>query len=407
MPDWVRPVEHAWVVRDEVPGPDVDEFAEPDRVVEALRRHPAGTLLAVQHPHRTPRAIDLGLGLLDALPAARATLAVLLRTAYRPVSDVVAPYEVDGPDGTACGLLCMVDPAAVDAAGLGRVRHSEQVYPDIVAERAEVLTGLGHATSAAMLVPVGETDTLTETLRAAVAGTPPEVSTVDSAGRRHRLWLLGSGPRQDTVLAAAAEYPLMVADGNHRVAAAAAAGLGGLLAMITAGPALRIGAYHRVVTGTGLTCHDLTDAWRRAGLTVDVLPARHDAEPAAGDQESGEPGTVVVRCRDGVLRVRLPGTGLDHAAVEDVLLRDALGLRSDGPHVRPLPAGRRPPEDADAVIHVAAVALATVKAVHADGRRMPRKSTYFTPKPRSGLLLAELPDHPATAIGDRGAGPGH
>jgi uncharacterized protein (DUF1015 family) len=28
--------------------------------------------------------------------------------------------------------------------------------------------------------------------------------------------------------------------------------------------------------------------------------------------------------------------------------------------------------------------------VHAQGRRMPRKSTYFTPKPRSGLLLADL-----------------
>ena len=28
--------------------------------------------------------------------------------------------------------------------------------------------------------------------------------------------------------------------------------------------------------------------------------------------------------------------------------------------------------------------------VHAAGGRMPRKSTYFTPKPRSGLLLADL-----------------
>jgi uncharacterized protein (DUF1015 family) len=28
--------------------------------------------------------------------------------------------------------------------------------------------------------------------------------------------------------------------------------------------------------------------------------------------------------------------------------------------------------------------------VYAAGERMPRKATYFTPKPRSGLLLAEI-----------------
>jgi Protein of unknown function (DUF1015) len=376
--DWVRPIEHGWVVRREVPGPDVDEFAEPDRIVDALRHRHAGTLLAVQHPHRTPAAIVRGLGLLDALPAARSTLSVLLRTAYRPVSDVVAPYEVDGPDGTACGLLCLVDP---DAGGLGRVRHSEQVYPDIVAERARVLSGLGCATSAAMLVPVGEHDTLTPTVRQAVAGKRPDVSTVDSAGRRHRLWLLGPGQRRETVLAEASAHPLMVADGNHRVAAAAAAGLTGMLALVTAGPALRIGAFHRVLTGTGLTRSALATAWRGAGLTV---------SETTGDEPPDSPGTAVVRCPQGTLRVELPGQGPDHAVVEEILLHHALGLDPEGAHVRPLPAGRQPPPDADAVLLLAPIPLAQVKAAHAAGRRMPRKSTYFTPKPRSGLLLADL-----------------
>jgi hypothetical protein len=377
---WVRPIDRAWVVRSEVPGPDVDEFAEPDRIVAALRRTGARTLLAVQHPHRTPAARARGLHLLDALPDARATLAVLLRTDYREVTDVVAPYEVDGPDGTACGLLCMVDPAAVDAEGIGRVRHSEEVYPEVVAERAEALTGLGYATSAAMLVPVGDRDELTGTIRDATADTPPAVSTVDSKGRRHRLWLLGPGAERERVLAAAAENPLMVADGNHRVAAAAAAGLTGMLALVTAGPALRIGPFHRVLTGTGLTVADLEKAWRDHGLDV----TRTDgADPPA------QPGTTVVRCPQGTLTVRLPD-GMEHAVVEDVLIRDALGIDPEGAHVRPLAGDRSPPSTADAVLLLAPVPLAEVLAVHAAGERMPRKSTYFTPKPRSGLLMADL-----------------
>ncbi|OLF11850.1 DUF1015 family protein [Actinophytocola xanthii] len=378
---WIRPVERGWVVREEVPGPDVDEFAEPDRVVAALHRRHEGTLLAVQHPHRTPPAIEQGLGLLDALPHARSTLSVLLHTAYRAVTDVVAPYEVDGPDGTACGLLCLVDPAAVDADGLVRVRHSEQVYPEIVAERARVLAGLGYATSAAMLVPVAERDTLTAAVRAAVAGEEPVVSTVDSGGRRHRLWLLGPGPRRETVLAEAGAHPLMVADGNHRVAAAATARLTGLLALVTAGPALRVGAFHRVLVGTGLTAAALAEAWRRIGLSVAETPSA---------ERPTHTGTVVVRCPEATLRVELPAGGEDHALVEEVLVRRALGVDPEGPNVRPLPDGREPPSDADAVLLLAPVPLADVLAVHAAGERMPRKSTYFTPKPRSGLLLAEL-----------------
>ncbi|MFC4859147.1 DUF1015 family protein [Actinophytocola glycyrrhizae] len=369
---WVRPVTRGWVVRDEVPGPDVDEFAEPERVAAALAGPGAAAraLLAVQHPHRTPTAVAAGRGLLESLPAARNTLALLLRTAYREVSDVVAPYEVDGPDGTACGVLCMVDPTAVDA---GKVRHSEEVYPEIVEERARVLTGLGYATSAAMLVPVSDRDQLTAEVRAHTANQPPAVSTVDSQGRRHRLWLTGDTSLLDVVEA----HPLMVADGNHRVAAART---GGLLALVTAGPALRIGAFHRALTNTGLTAADLAAAWRRAGLNVhDVPQARSPADP----------GTVVVRCRDATLVVDLP-PGLDHAVVEDTLLAKALHLNPESEHVHPLPAGRTPPPNADAIVELAPVPLTTVLAEHAAGRRMPRKSTYFTPKPRSGLLLADL-----------------
>jgi len=44
--------------------------------------------------------------------------------------------------------------------------------------------------------------------------------------------------------------------------------------------------------------------------------------------------------------------------------------------------------EAEAVLLIAPVPLNEVLA----GVKMPRKSTYFTPKPRSGLLLADL--HP-------------
>ena len=222
MSDWIRPIGQGWVVRDAVPGPDVDEFAEPDRVVAALAAPGAAdSLLAVQHPARTPAALARGLDLAAAVPVARAVLERLRKRFYRPVREIVAPYRIEGPDGVALGLLCLVDPAAVTDDGAARVRHTEDVYPDVVAERAAVLAGLGCATSAALLVPAAGGDLLTEQVYRACADLGlPDLSTSDAAGRRHELWVVPAGPLQDRLLAAVAGADLLVADGNHRVAAA-------------------------------------------------------------------------------------------------------------------------------------------------------------------------------------------
>ena len=390
MTRWIHAIRHGWVVIDRVPGPDVDEFADTAEVITALAQSSPGddTLLAVQHPHRTPAALAGGLSLVDALPAAHQALNRLRASAYRPVVNVMAPYRVDGVDGTAVGVLCLVDSAAVESRAGPFVRPSEEIYPQVLAERAAVLAGLGCATSAAMLVPVSAGERLTAAVLGGIEGLGvPAVSTTDSKGRTHQLWLLGPGAEQDVLRAAAMGSPLLVADGNHRLAAAAASGQA-LLALVTAGPALHIGAIHRALVDTGLRRDDLASAWRRVGLVV---------QEVEGLGPPAQPGTVVVRARDGDLVVTLPGPRadeplprIDHALVERWLIADALGIDPEGPAVRALPAGRPVDPHVDVILELAAVPFADVLAVHKQGRRMPRKSTYFTPKPRSGLLLADL-----------------
>jgi hypothetical protein len=203
---------------------------------------------------------------------------------------------------------------------------------------------------------------------------------VDSTGRRDELWVVPSGTVQARLLTAVARSDLLVADGNHRVAAAAATGQGALLALVTAGPRLEIGAINRVLTG--FSAAELTDAWRAAGL--EVVPTTDRTPPSC-------PGTVVVLAGAEALRVTLPAVDalvIDHEVVERLLFAQALGVDPDGPAVRPLPAGR--PAPPGAVVQLAPVPLETVLKVHAAGRRLPRKATYFTPKPRGGLVLAEI-----------------
>jgi len=389
MSDVVRPIGTGWIVTGRVPGPDVDEFAESDQVIAALAgQNGHDSLLAVQHPNHTPQAMAEGLSVAEALPAAQRMLERLLDRDYRRVEHVVAPYLATGPDGTALGMLCLVDPAAVDADGQARIRQAEQVYPDVVAERAAVLAGLGCATSAAMLVPVMGGSALTTALRGVIERhDAPDVHLVDSDGREHRLWLLGPGPEQDELVTLAQRHPLLVADGNHRVAAATGA-RSALLALVTGGPGLRVGPIHRMLVGTGHTADELAEAWRRIGLRVTDVDA-----VIAPDR----PGSVLVLAGGRTLSVELPAAPsneplprIDHGVVEHVLIGEALGIDPAGPLVRALPAGTRPVADADAVLLIAPVPYRDVLAVHDQGRRMPRKSTYFTPKPRSGLVLAKI-----------------
>jgi uncharacterized protein (DUF1015 family) len=89
---------------------------------------------------------------------------------------------------------------------------------------------------------------------------------------------------------------------------------------------------------------------------------------------------------------------LDHAVVERLLLRGAFGLEPGDKRVvyvggdypaswlrAEVDAGR-----ADAAILVAPVSVEDFVAVNLARQKLPRKSTWFTPKARAGLVLAEL-----------------
>ena len=307
--------------------------------------------------------------------------------------DVVVPYRVSGPPGgTAFGVLCLVDPAALDRDGHPNVRHGEDVYPRVVAERAAVLAGLRCATSAAMLVPTSPLPELGAVLDDVTARAgDPLVHFTDERGRSHEMWQIEPGTYQESVMRVVNTCPLLVADGNHRIAAAREAGLGGMLALITDGPDLRIGALHRVLHGVSVTATEFEARCRRRGLVV--RPSRDAAPPV-------EPGRVVMRWPQVAYEVEVPEpedrelVGWDYGFVEQVIIGDVLGVDPGGGQVRCQPGSLLPdsgvPDGADVVALLSALPYDDVQRASRRRQPMPRKSTYFTPKPRSGLFLADL-----------------
>ncbi len=389
-PPWLRPVRTGWLAHTAPPGPSVDGFASDESVIRAFAEGGAlgagPTLLDVQYPHLRPELLAAGGGIgPESIGHARAGLAHLLPSYYTQVAESVLVGGIQGPDGELLGLLCEVDLSATDEKGRLRIRSTEAVDPHTVQDRTTLIAGTLHLTSAPMLVPTTPQDDLSPLLAQAVGSQTPEFTTQDGRGRVHRYWRVAKSS-VDQLLQVAAASTLLVADGNHRVAALRGSHSQWALAFVTAGPDLRISTYPRALRGTGRSGAELIQTWRAAGLR----PRRaRGLVPRAGSvvavtatgavefdlrQESASPAPWPGVLAD-MQRLLVDSLGETKAWLEPALPTDAPGE---------LPAG------ADALILAAAPTRADLSLALEHCPVLPYKSVYFAPKPLSGHVVTTL-----------------
>jgi uncharacterized protein (DUF1015 family) len=323
------------------------------------------------------------------------------------------------------GALRLVPP------GSPSVLPHEDVMPGPVEGRRELM-----ATTQANLEPIfllyNETEAdagrapgaATGLVDEVAANRPPLVSAVTDDGTRHRLWALTDPADQVAVAADLAVRTALIADGHHRYAAylklqeqERAAGQGdgpwdyGLAFLVDAAAyPPRIGAIHRVLPG-------LSPA-RAAEMTKGAMRVRplqtslDDAVAALGQAGRGGPAYLLT---DGdehhLLTDPAPGRvaeampadhsahwrGLDASVLRELLIRSVWGLADAEPdvlvvHGEPAAAVQAAQRAGGTAVVSNPVSAADVRAVAEHGERMPRKSTSFGPKPRTGLVLRQWAD---------------
>jgi uncharacterized protein (DUF1015 family) len=257
-------------------------------------------------------------------------------------------------------------------------------------------------------------------LSSRVRAVEPDLKLEDADGVLHRLWRVGDPATVDAVSAALARTGAVIADGHHRFAAAQAhhreepdaEGADAILALVTPmGPAgLRVEAIHRVVPEFTL---DAAVAAAAAGFVAEeldlgtgtALELLSSAEMREWLHERGRPEFLLT---DGARVVRLsrPSAEVLHTVPAeapaawrglDVVLAQH-GLLASLWHRRDDPASVMVAHDIEEAVRAAvardgtalllrAPSPADVADVARAGARMPRKSTLFVPKPRTGLVL--------------------
>ena len=328
-------------------------------------------------------------------------------------------YEMSPADGRAptVGWLGAV---ALPPPGSTAVLPHEDTYPGAVEGRRALLAATG--TDLEPIVLAHDPDPAVAQLTTAARVAPPTLTVTDGDGVRHRLWRVTDSAVLGPLIEALRRTGAVIADGHHRFAAACAhagapgapAGSDAVLALVTPmGPGgLRVDPIHRVVPGLDL---DTALPAADAGFRSRELP-RPAGRPALLDDarrwlRNGGTGTFLLT--DGSRLVELSAPTPEVAASVpadappawrrlDVVLAHhglfaRLWQRTDDQDSVMIAHGV---EEALALVDerggiavlLRAPSPADVAAVARAGARMPRKSTLFVPKPRTGLVFRPLAD---------------
>jgi uncharacterized protein (DUF1015 family) len=396
----VHPIEHAWITTGETGAQNYDEFADDAEITAIIAANPHSAL-AIKMPHRAPES--LGKTFADSLPDAAERLArAKTEGQYAPVENAIVLYRITGSAGGAAsfGMFCLVDTDQISSRDdePGLVIRNEDVFIEKVRERVALTEATGTLLSPVLLMQTGRGDELQAELAAATAAAgAPAASDADAAGRTHEVWPVPPGPTADRLRTLAGGGELVVADGNHRSLAAQIGGLTRFLAVVTTPASVTIDPYHRLVEELGMPVTTLLERLRSAGATVAEL----DSPP----ETPSRPGTVHLYADGTGHAVTFPAPAgkevterLDHALTERVLFGDVLGLDPGDKRIRYI-GGDYPAswlrDEVDAgraglAVLIPPVSVEDFVEVNLARQKMPRKSTWFTPKARAGLVLAEL-----------------
>jgi uncharacterized protein (DUF1015 family) len=332
-----------------------------------------------------------------------------------------------GPDATGPSVLQrgLIGALRLVPADAGIVLPHEDVVPGPVIGRRQLMEATQANLEPIFLLYDGSAPgAATRLVEAVATGRAPLLEALTTDGVRHRLWALTDPAEIAAVAADLAPRQALIADGHHRYAAyrqlqarrrSAGDGDGpwdyglALLADSAAYPP-QIGAIHRVIPGLApAAAVDLA----KGSFSVRPLPGGTRDLPAAlralGDASAG--GAVAFLVAGGgeahllsdpdpvQLGAAMPPghsprwRGLAASVLQELLLTRVWDIRDDESSVRVVHNdAARAIRAADEVpggtaVICPAMPATDVYAVAANGERVPRKSTSFGPKPRTGLVI--------------------
>jgi uncharacterized protein (DUF1015 family) len=226
---------------------------------------------------------------------------------------------------------------------------------------------------------------LTEGLTALLpVDSPPDAVATDEDGTTHELWVLSDPAVLTAISDAVAHTAVVIADGHHRYETALAyrdevggiGGAGSVLAYVVelTEEQLAVGPIHRLLDGvTG----------------PEPLEPFFDIEPV----DAPPPGSMALITASGTWRLTPTQSTVDAAEADldssrlDVALAAIAGVQVRYQHGVDRVTAAVEKGEADAAVLLRPATVAQIAETGRGGERMPPKTTFFFPKPRTGMVF--------------------
>jgi uncharacterized protein (DUF1015 family) len=235
---------------------------------------------------------------------------------------------------------------------------------------------------------------------------PPDARATDADGVHHRLWRITQPGVVSAIAETVASRPVVVADGHHRFEVAlayqaeqqaAGAGEGPHDAVLTyvvelSDEQLAVAPIHRLLTGLpeGWTADVLLDPWFEVEATA--------APDAALGRRMADAGALALVSPEGTWLLRPRPTLTDAAPMDldssrlDVVLDGLPGVDVRYQHGWSNVVDAVAQGSAEAGVLLRPATVSQIAEVAERRERMPPKTTFFTPKPATGLVFRGLDD---------------
>ena len=308
--------------------------------------------------------------------------------------EVFYAYRMTDVDGsTTLGVLGVL---GLDDTSAAQILPHEETLAKAKSDRLELL-----AATRVNLSPIWGLSLASGLTSIAATDAPAVAAAVDDDGVHHELWLIDDAATIAAIAELVGSAPVVVADGHHRLATAstylAGAGSGtpgadGILALVVelAEDTLSVGPIHRLLSGLpdGLDLVDIFDSWFDVTWAGDFT----DRTTAALGNSSElalvmSSGCWLLTPRDGTAEAAGSDllTSMVALVVAELPDHDLAFANSWQDAVAVVRS-----EDAQAAVLLPPVTVSQIDAWAHARRRMPPKSTFFHPKPRTGMVFRAL-----------------